>query len=622
MQSASRSAGRGASPTTDTYALLKRIQEHGEFFDKVNTLRVQMQASLGIEDHAALTEILHLRRDLWAASEIVLVEDPASFGTTFAEAGSYERFRDEAVRLLFKSAEPPHGDGDSIDLRLSLASKDADAFIVELREAIRLAQERDRLPTIAEITAYPLAVLRAMPEKLRLSYRFLRALFAYAGEAARTIRDSETMARGRRHLQQAREDLPQRLSAGFERASAAARDSAAGLHRHYDFLAAAHDFQAKYEQLLRRAPEITERGRQFIARLDLAERSERLRLTSANAMIWLARRLIDGLALAIAGLQRLHAALSQTTPWAFAAMVLAPAPVRGRRTSAFRSYGMALAASGLAERPRPIAAAGPSARARASRQKKGQAARSAAPPPAKKPGRGPAERQPGNAAPSPAKSEAQKPAKPAAKQRAGAGKIEPATLKPMPKAAETPAAPSKPPPAPATKPARTPVVAAAPPALLEEPPRPVMPAMAEADAPVRIADMHAEETFAPPPEKRPSFLARIFARRKGTSDERASPAEIAIGDAAAALAEADAAMAAAMSETVANPPRLLEKLSEIAGIEPVADVEEEEPVDDEALEKSAEPADEPGPLTLSLMELQAKIVAKPPQIRAFPWLRG
>ncbi|MGB0086950.1 MAG: hypothetical protein WBP94_16450, partial [Rhodomicrobiaceae bacterium] len=358
-----RSVRRGAPPATDTYALLKRIQEHGEFFDKVNTLRVQMQASLGIEDHAALTEILHLRRDLWAASEIVLVEDPASFGTTFAEAGSYERFRDEAVRLLFKSAEPPHGDGDSIDLRLSLASEDADAFIVELREAIRRARERDWLPTIAEITAYPLAMLRAMPEKLRLSYRFLRALFAYAGEAARTIRDSETMARGRRHLQQAREELPQRLSAGFERASAAARDSAAGLHRHYDFLAAAHDFQAKYEQLLRRAPEITERGRQFIARLDLAERSERLRLTSANAMIWLARRLIDGLALAIASLQRLHAALSQTTPWAFVAMMLAPAPVRGRRTSAFRSYGMALAASGLAEQPRQIAAAGPSARA-------------------------------------------------------------------------------------------------------------------------------------------------------------------------------------------------------------------------------------------------------------------
>ncbi len=173
----------------ETYALLKRIQEHGAFFDAVNTLRVQIQASLGIADHAPLSEVLHLRRDLWAASEIVLVEDPGSFSASFAEPGSYERFRDEATRLLFKSAAEAAGAEDPIDLRLALARKDADAFIAELREAIAAARERDRLPTIAEITAYPLAILRGLPEKLRLAYVFLRALFAYAGDTARTIRE-------------------------------------------------------------------------------------------------------------------------------------------------------------------------------------------------------------------------------------------------------------------------------------------------------------------------------------------------------------------------------------------------------------------------------------------------
>ena len=85
-----------------THALLKRMQEHSGFFDKVNTLRVQMQASFGMADHEPLSEILHIRRDLWAASEILLVEDLGSFGASFAEPGAYERFRAQAAALLFK----------------------------------------------------------------------------------------------------------------------------------------------------------------------------------------------------------------------------------------------------------------------------------------------------------------------------------------------------------------------------------------------------------------------------------------------------------------------------------------------------------------------------------------
>jgi hypothetical protein len=350
----SRNADPQAQLTADTHALLKRIQDHGAFFDRVNALRVQMQASFGVDDYQPLSEILQVRRDLWASSEIVLVEDLSSFGSSFAEEGAYERFRNEAVELMFKA--PAAAGDDVIDLRLSLAREDAERFIVELRDAIAAARERDRLPTPAEIVAYPVAAVRAMPEKLRIARNFASAFLAYSGDIARSIRDSETMERGRRHLQTAREELPQRLSTGFERASKTALEHAGNLKRHYDFLVAAHDFQAKYERVLSRAPELTERGRQFIARLDLAEKSERLRLTSANVLIWVARRLIDVLAHFIAGLQILYGALSRTTLWAFAEAMVAPTPVRGRQTSAFPSFQMALAASGLSEEREPAVA--------------------------------------------------------------------------------------------------------------------------------------------------------------------------------------------------------------------------------------------------------------------------
>jgi hypothetical protein len=56
------------------------------------------------------------------------------------------------------------------------------------------------------------------------------------------------------------------------------------------------------------------------------------------------------------------------------------------------------------------------------------------------------------------------------------------------------------------------------------------------------------------------------------------------------------------------------------------DVPEEAPHAEEAVAapeaEATELQDEPGPLTLSIMELQAKIGVRPPQIRSFPWLRG
>jgi hypothetical protein len=344
----------GAALTAATHALLKRIQERSAFFDKVNVLRVDMLAAFGMDDYPPLAEILHIRRDLWAASEIVLVEDLSSFGASFAEEGAYERFRAEATALLFKADGAASKEEDLIDLRLSLARSEAERLVPELKDAIRLARERDRLPTFAEIVAYPVGAVRALPGQLRIVRTFLSEFYGYAAEIAGAIRRSEAMERGVSELRRAREELPQRLVTGFERASDAARQSASGLRRHYDFLVAAHDFQEKYEQTLRRAPQITERGRQFIARLELAEHSERLRLTSANFVIWLTRQLATGLAHFIAGLQGLHAVLSETPPGVLAAALVAPTPVRGRHRPAFRSYQMALGASGLTEPRAPL----------------------------------------------------------------------------------------------------------------------------------------------------------------------------------------------------------------------------------------------------------------------------
>ncbi len=575
----------------ETHALLKRIQAHGAFFDKVNTLRVQIQASLGIEDHEPLSEILHLRRDLWAASEIILVEDPASFGPAFAEEAAYERFQAEAVELLFKRQDRAQADEDLMDLRLSLAHKGAESFTAELQEAIEAAREKDRLPTPAEIIAYPLAFFRAIPEALRTACAFLRSFLSYAAEAARTMRDSEAVARGASTLRQARDDWPQRLSAGFERASGAARDSATAVRRHYDFLVAAYDFQSKYEQLLQRTPEMTERGRQFIARLELAERSERLRLTSTNAAIWLARRLLSGLAHLIAAGQRLHGALRRTAPWAFAAAIIAPAPISGRRTSSFRSYRMALAAGGMSE---------------ISLEQRLRVAPSA-----------PSHEEKLEPKTKETKTRAKKKERTAKRKSASPARIKDAPERKTPAAAKS------------AKTARRPEAKMAPPPPAEntkEVAAPVLEEPSDADKPelTNSAEATEERHGAVAEQKRQSFLSRLFGKSKPETGERdtdRSPISAAKTQTADVELAAETSAAAQADIPSEPPPTLMAKLSSIEEAEPEPSQESDDEPEQEA-RVEAEDADDPGPLTLSVMDLQAKMKPKAPQIRSFPWLRG
>lgn len=589
----------GAALTAETHALLKRIQDSSAFFDKVNALRVDMLAAFGIEDYPPLSEILHIRRDLWAASEIVLAEDLSSFGESFAEAGAYERFRAEAAALLFKAAgagpgeegcaapsKPPGrpagagpGEEDLIDLRLSLARGEAERLVPELKDAIRLARERDRLPTFTEIVAYPVAAIRALPGKLRIARAFLSEFYSYAAEIAGAIRQSQAMERGVSELRRAREELPRRLVTGFERASGAARQSASGLRRHYDFLVAAHDFQAKYEQTLRRAPQITERGRQFIARLELAEHSERLRLTSANFLIWLTRQLATGLAYFIAGLRQLHAVLSETPPGVLAAALVAPTPMRGRHLPAFRSYRMALGMSGLMEARPPLLVAAERTITPMKRKKVAKASVAAAPSEEK----GKRAKLPKAPKPDGAAAGAPPPAKAEKLDNASAAKPAPAPKQAAAKQRDK-----------AGKPAAKPAISN--PAELKPDAEPAEP-----------------RTAAFPPEKRRSFLDRLLGRR---------PAEPTIGDLLAAAWEREHAAGTGGKVAAATPPEtaptLLAKLSQLPAEELPEDIEDQdEPVEEADAED--ESGDDPKSLTSSVMEVQAKLA---PRIRGFPWLRG
>lgn len=292
----------------ETHALLKRIQERGAFFDGVNGLRQHIQQALRGEECAPLAEILHIRRDLWAASEIILIEDFRSLGPDFEDESAYARLRGEAASVLFRDGARTPRQEDLIDLRLSLAREEAAQFVADVEEAIRLAREDERLPTFAEIVAYPIAAVRALPAHLRTLRAQIAGFSAQVRAVALTIRQSETMTRGIGELRRAREELPKRVVTGLEKTSSAARHSASSLKGHYDFLVAAYDVQAKYEELLRKAPEATERGKQFIARLELAEKSERLKLTVSDAA---KRFAVRALAHLIAGLQRLLVALER-----------------------------------------------------------------------------------------------------------------------------------------------------------------------------------------------------------------------------------------------------------------------------------------------------------------------
>jgi hypothetical protein len=328
-----------------THALLKRIQQRGDFFDAVNALRPQLKRVFG-EECEPLAEILHIRRDLWAASEIVLIEDFRTLGPDFADEGAYATLREEAVNVLLPAASKISAPHDLIDLRLSLARDEALQFVADVEQAVNLAREHERLPTASEVISYPVAAARALPGQLRSARDQTASFYGQVRAVAVTIRQSESVVKGLAELRRARAELPQRVVAGLGRTSAAAKQSATSLKGHYDFLAAAYDFQTRYEELIRKTPVLTERGKQFIARLELAEKSERLKLTSATLRDALKRGAVRGLAYLIAGLQHAQAALEKQLASASAAST--PGKTDAAAAKSAGRAGVVVKASGVA----------------------------------------------------------------------------------------------------------------------------------------------------------------------------------------------------------------------------------------------------------------------------------
>ncbi|MEJ2124904.1 MAG: hypothetical protein P8Y47_08880, partial [Alphaproteobacteria bacterium] len=279
--------------------------------------------SMKCDDCTPLSELMHIRRDLWAASEIVLMED-LSFLTTEvngaegegaddaqenggAESVSVEQLRMDATAVLFKGVED-----DPIDLRLGIARDEAKRFAADVDEMARKIRENDRVPSFREIMSYPIIAIRIIPRYALAFATYVVRFARYVHALAKRLRESEAYARGVYELRRARETLPGRIAEGAGKASAAARQGAAAarhganvLHRHYTFLVAAHNIQARYERLLSSRAEVTERGRQFLTRLEAAARSERLRLNWSNVVGWLKRQIVRGLAYFIAALERL-----------------------------------------------------------------------------------------------------------------------------------------------------------------------------------------------------------------------------------------------------------------------------------------------------------------------------
>ncbi len=93
-----------------------------------------------------------------------------------------------------------------------------------------------------------------------------------------------------------RGDLPSQFASAFERAGGLARKGGDGLKRHYEFLLEAQELRARYAELLARAPIVTEKGKQFLARLELERRAEQFRETSGGVSDWARQKVVLGIA--------------------------------------------------------------------------------------------------------------------------------------------------------------------------------------------------------------------------------------------------------------------------------------------------------------------------------------
>jgi hypothetical protein len=311
----------------DLRALLNAIEAKSPYFDRVKAAKKKIEKTFGLSDFAPLAEILQIRRDFWAASEIFLIEDIRALGAELTEPESYETFRAEALALLFKDEYAAQGDGDPVVLRLSIAREEAAAFNAHVEETIAAEFEKGRAPTPAEIVAVPMNLMRSAAFVVREGRNIVRDAAATAQTFARSV-GSKGLKTAAEELRKARGDLPSQFANAFERAGGLARKGGDGLKRHYEFLLEAQELRARYAELLARAPILTEKGKQFLARLELEKRAEQLRDSSGDIADWSRRRLVIAIAYLIRGLQYVQAKITPQQNKQLAVVDSAEEPVR------------------------------------------------------------------------------------------------------------------------------------------------------------------------------------------------------------------------------------------------------------------------------------------------------
>jgi hypothetical protein len=296
----------------DVRALLNAIEAQSAYFERVNAAKKKIQQTFNVPDFLALSEILQIRRDLWAASEIFLMEGIRELGPEFADAKTFESFQAEARALLFEDHGTAAGEeaaADPVELRLSIAREDALAFKAQAESAIAAELERSRFPSAAELVAVPLSLMKSSVIALR-EVRYLLADAAITAQSLARAVSSKGLKGAAEELRRARTIAPGQFAAAFERAGGFARQGGQSLKRHYEFVIEAQELRARYAELLARTPELTEKGKQFLARLELERRAEQFRATSGDLIDRARQAMVVGIAYLIAGLQVLQAKIT------------------------------------------------------------------------------------------------------------------------------------------------------------------------------------------------------------------------------------------------------------------------------------------------------------------------
>lgn len=296
----------------DVRSLLNAIESKSNYFDRVNASKKKIQQTFAVPDFMALSEILQIRRDFWAASEIFLMDDIRDLGPELADAQTFETFQTEARTLLFKDEgilALETENQDPVDLRLAIAREDAVAFKAKVEAAIAAELEKSRFPTASEIVSVPWSAVKGIAVAVRETRYLLGDAVATAQSLARAVTE-KGLKGAAEELRRTRGDLSGQFATAFERAGGLAREGGGGLKRHYEFVLEAQELRARYAELLARAPHVSEKGKQFLARLELERRAEQFRTSSGDAADWARQKLVVGIAHLIAGLQYAQAKIT------------------------------------------------------------------------------------------------------------------------------------------------------------------------------------------------------------------------------------------------------------------------------------------------------------------------